>query len=155
MLATSGRRRPLGRTIVHVALVLALSFGVLAGAGGYWAVVRSDELVRSPYDAAVIAASRTVPRGKIVDRHGTTLARNEKDANGELYRVYRGTAASQVIGYASPQFGRAGWAATRSPPRCASSARTRTTRRTCNWPCRGICSGPPFGRSAIVGERSS
>jgi peptidoglycan glycosyltransferase len=108
MLATSGRRRPLGRTIVHVALVLALSFGVLAGAGGYWAVVRSDELVRSPYDAAVIAASRTVPRGKIVDRHGTTLARNEKDANGELYRVYRGTAASQVVGYASPQFGRAG-----------------------------------------------
>jgi peptidoglycan glycosyltransferase len=108
MLATSGRRRPLGRTIVHVALVLALSFGVLAGAGGYWAVVRSDELVRSPYDPAVIAASRTVPRGKIVDRHGTTLARNEKDANGELFRVYRGTAASQVIGYASARFGRAG-----------------------------------------------
>lgn len=108
MLATSGRRRPLGRTIVHVAVVLALSFGVLAGAGGYWAVVRSDELVRSPYDPAVIAASRTVPRGKIVDRHGTTLARNEKDANGELYRVYRGTAASQVVGYASTRFGRAG-----------------------------------------------
>jgi len=108
MLATSGRRRPLGRTIVHVAVVLALSFGVLAGAGGYWAVVRSDELANSPYDPAVIAASRTVPRGKILDRHGTTLARNEKDANGELYRVYRGTAASQVVGYASTRFGRAG-----------------------------------------------
>jgi peptidoglycan glycosyltransferase len=108
MLATSGRRRPLGRTIVHVALVLALSFGVLAGAGGYWSVVRSEELVRSPYDPAVIAASRTVPRGRILDRHGSTLARNEKDANGELYRVYRGTAASQVVGYASTRFGRAG-----------------------------------------------
>jgi penicillin-binding protein A len=108
MLATSGRRRPLGRTIVHVAIVLALSFGVLAGAGGYWAVVRSEDLVRSPYDPAVIAASRTVPRGAIRDRHGTTLARNEKDANGELYRVYRGTAASQVVGYASTRFGRAG-----------------------------------------------
>jgi peptidoglycan glycosyltransferase len=108
MIATAGRRRPLGRTIVHVAIVLALSFGVLAGAGGYWAVVRSEDLTRSPYDPAVIAASRTVPRGKIVDRHGTTLARNEKDANGELYRVYRGTAASQVLGYASTRFGRAG-----------------------------------------------
>ena len=108
MIATSGRRRPLGRTIVHVAIVLALSFGVLAGAGGYWAVLRSDELARSPYDPGVIAASRTVPRGRIVDRHGTTLARNEKDANGELYRVYRGTAASQVVGYASTRFGRAG-----------------------------------------------
>jgi peptidoglycan glycosyltransferase len=108
MIATSGRRRPLGRTIVHVAIVLALSFGVLAGAGGYWAVLRSDELARSPYDPAVIAASRTVPRGRIVDRHGATLARNEEDANGELYRVYRGTAASQVVGYASNRFGRAG-----------------------------------------------
>jgi penicillin-binding protein A len=108
MIATSGRRRPLGRTIVHVAIVLALSFGVLAGAGGYLAVLRSDELARSPYDPAVIAASRTVPRGRIVDRHGATLARNEEDANGELFRVYRGTAASQVVGYASTRFGRAG-----------------------------------------------
>ena len=48
MLATSARRRPLGRTIVHVAIILAFAFGILAGAGGYWAVVRSDDLVRSP-----------------------------------------------------------------------------------------------------------
>jgi peptidoglycan glycosyltransferase len=108
MLTTSGRRRPLGRTIVHVALVLAIAFGVIAGAGGYWAVVRSPDLVRSPYDPAVIAASRTVPRGRIVDRDGKTLARNEEDANGELYRVYRGPAISQVVGYASTRYGRAG-----------------------------------------------
>jgi peptidoglycan glycosyltransferase len=105
---TTGRRRPLGRTISHVALVLALSFGALAGAGGYWAVVKSSELTRSPYDPAVIAAARTVPRGTIVDRDGTTLARNGKDANGEQYRIYRNPAFSQVIGYASTQYGRAG-----------------------------------------------
>jgi hypothetical protein len=46
MLATSSRRRPLGRTIVHVGLVLSLAFGVLAGAGGYWAVIKAPELVR-------------------------------------------------------------------------------------------------------------
>ncbi len=108
MLATSGRRRPLGRTIVHVAIVIALLFGVLAGAGGYWSVVMGPELVRSPYDPAVIAASRTVPRGRILDREGRTLARNETDANGELYRVYRGPAISHVVGYASARFGRAG-----------------------------------------------
>ena len=102
------RRRPIGRTIVHVALILALAFGVIAGAGGYWAVVRSSDLVRSPYDPAVIAASRTVPRGTIFDRDGTTLARNAEDANGELYRVYRGPAISQVVGYASTRYGRAG-----------------------------------------------
>ena len=108
MLATSSRRRPLGRTIVHVALVLSIAFGTLAGAGGYWAVFKAPELVRSPYDPAVIAAARTVPRGIIRDRDGATLARNEEDANGELYRVYRSPAISQVVGYASARYGRAG-----------------------------------------------
>lgn len=108
MLATSSRRRPLGRTIVHVALVLSVAFGALAGAGGYWAVIKAPELVRSPYDPAVIAAARTVPRGTIRDRVGETLARNETDANGELYRVYRTPAVSQVVGYASSRYGRAG-----------------------------------------------
>jgi peptidoglycan glycosyltransferase len=108
VLATSTRRRPLGRTIVHVALVLALAFAVLAGAGGYWAVVRSSDLTRSPYDPAVIAASRTVPRGRILDREGRALVRNKEDANGELYRAYSGEAISHVLGYASGRYGRAG-----------------------------------------------
>ena len=108
MLVTGTRKRPLGRTIVHVAIVLALAFGVLAGAGGYWAVVRSTELSRSAYDPAVIAASRRVPRGDIIDRDGNVLTHNEKDANGELYRSYSGDEISHVIGYASPRYGRVG-----------------------------------------------
>jgi peptidoglycan glycosyltransferase len=108
MLATSSRRRPLGRTIVHVALVLSIAFGTLAAAGGYWAVIKAPELVRSPNDPAVIAAARTVPRGIIRDRDGETLARNQEDKNGELYRVYRSPVISQVVGYASARYGRAG-----------------------------------------------
>lgn len=108
MLTPGARRRPLGRTIMHVAIVLSLAFGSLAAAGGYWAVVKAPELVRSPYDPAVIAAARTVPRGEIVDRDGAWLARNEEDAIGELHRVYRSRAISQVIGYASARYGRAG-----------------------------------------------
>ena len=108
MLATTSRRRPLGRTIVHVAIALSVAFGTLAGAGGYWAVIKAPELVRSPLDPAVIQAARTVPRGIIRDRDGETLARNEEDANGELYRVYRTAAVSQVVGYASSRYGRAG-----------------------------------------------
>ena len=108
MLTPTARRRPLGRTIVHVALVLSLAFGSLAAAGGYWAVIKAPELVRSPYDPAVIAAARTVPRGGISDRDGEWLARNEEDANGELRRVYRAPSVSQVVGYASARYGRAG-----------------------------------------------
>jgi penicillin-binding protein A len=101
-------RRPLGRGIMHVAIVLSVAFGTLAAALGYWGVVRAPELVRSPYDPAVIAAARTVPRGRILDRDGKVLARNEKDANGEYYRVYAGDAISHVVGYASRRYGRAG-----------------------------------------------
>jgi peptidoglycan glycosyltransferase len=108
MLSGTSRRRPLGRTIVHVALVLSVAFGTLAGAAGYWAVVAAPGLVRSPYDPAVISAARTVPRGLIYDRDGELLASNEVDANGESYRVYRSRTMSQVIGYASPRYGRAG-----------------------------------------------
>ena len=71
-------------------------------------MIRSADLARSPDDAAVIAAARTVPRGRILDRTGTVLARNKADANGELYRVYAGPAISQVVGYASRQYGEAG-----------------------------------------------
>jgi peptidoglycan glycosyltransferase len=103
-----GTRRPLARPTIHVAIVLSAAFVLLAGAAGYWGVIRSADLVRSPDDAAVIAAARTVPRGRILDRSGIVLARNKADQNGELYRVYAGPAISQVIGYASRQYGEAG-----------------------------------------------
>jgi len=57
MLGTGARRQPLGRATIHVAVILALAFGVLAGAAGYWGVVAAPDLVRSPNDAAVIAAA--------------------------------------------------------------------------------------------------
>ena len=100
--------RPLGPTTIHVALLLSVAFALLAGAAGYWGVVRAPDLSRSPDDAAVIAAARTVPRGKILDRDGTVLASNKADRNGELYRVYVSPTVSQVVGYASRIYGRAG-----------------------------------------------
>ena len=108
MLGHGTARRPLGRTTIHVAIVVSLAFGLLAGAAGYWGVVEAPDLVRSPDDAAVIAAARTVPRGKILDRTGTILADNKTDANGERVRIYAGRTISQVVGYASSTYGRAG-----------------------------------------------
>ena len=108
MHGSSAARQALGRTTIHVAVVISVAFGILAGAAGYWGVVEAPDLVRSPNDAAVIAASRTIPRGSIEDRSGKVLASNKTDANGEIYRVYAGRAISQVVGYASGMYGRAG-----------------------------------------------
>ena len=46
MLRPVGVRRPLARTTVHVAIVLSAAFALLAGAEGYWGLVRAPELVR-------------------------------------------------------------------------------------------------------------
>jgi penicillin-binding protein A len=108
MLGNGAARRPLGRTTFHVAVVLSLGFALLAGAVGYWGVVEAPGLVTSPNDAAVISAARTVPRGLIKDRDGKVLASNKKDANGESHRVYPSRVFSQVVGYASTIYGRAG-----------------------------------------------
>jgi len=108
MLGPTRASRPLGPTTIHVAILLSVAFAILAGAAGYWGVVRGPDLSRSADDAAVIAASRTVPRGRILDRDGTVLARNAADKNGELYRVYASPTVSQVVGYASRVYGRAG-----------------------------------------------
>jgi peptidoglycan glycosyltransferase len=108
MLKPTGASRPLGPPTIHVAILLSVAFAILAGAAGYWGVVRAPDLSRSPDDAAVIAAARTVPRGRILDRDGTVLARNLADENGELYRVYISSTISQVVGYASRIYGRAG-----------------------------------------------
>ena len=108
MLASARSRRPMGVTILHIALAIALAFGSLAAAAGYWGVVVAPDLVRSPYDAAVIAASRTVERGRDPRPAGAVLARNERDENGELYRAYANQAVSQVVGYSSRRFGSAG-----------------------------------------------
>jgi penicillin-binding protein A len=107
-IGSGATRRPLGRTTIHVALVLSLGFALLAGAAGYWGVAVAPDLVTSPGDAAVIAAARNVTRGLIKDRTGKVLASNKKDANGESHRVYVGRAVSQVVGYASSVYGRAG-----------------------------------------------
>ncbi len=106
--AQRGALRTVGPTTIHVARLLSLAFALLAAAAGYWGVVRGPELSRAPDDAAVIAASRTVPRGRILDRDGTVLASNLVDEHGELYRVYRSSTTSQVVGYASRIYGRAG-----------------------------------------------
>ena len=41
MLGSGAARRPLGRTTIHVAIVLSLAFALLAGAAGYWGVVEA------------------------------------------------------------------------------------------------------------------
>lgn len=100
--------RPVGVNIVRAGLALVLAFAVLAAGAGWWQVVDAQWLSTRPDNPSVIAAARRTLRGPIVDRNGVWLARSVKDQNGEAQRVYRDPSVSDIIGYASRQFGTAG-----------------------------------------------
>jgi len=101
-------RRPVGANLTGVGLALAVAFGILAGGAGWWQVVEAGRLTTAPDNPLVIATARTALRGQIVDRAGVVLAANERDANGEVYRIYADRAISHVVGYASLLYGSAG-----------------------------------------------
>ncbi len=102
------RERPLAGRMVGLAIALVLTFGFVTAGATYWQVVRADELASSPTDAAILAASRTVVRGKIFDRDGRTLATSRRAEDGTPYRVYVDEAISSPVGYASSLYGSAG-----------------------------------------------
>ncbi len=102
------RERPLGGRVARLGLAVALAFAGLALGAGYWQVVRGPELARDPSDAAVVAAARSLVRGRILDRDGNVLASTVRDAKGQPYRVYASPAISNPIGYASRLYGTSG-----------------------------------------------
>ncbi len=77
----SGARRPAER-MPALAVVLVIAFGVLAAGSSYWQVIRADELASSPTDAGVLAAARSVVRGRIVDRTGRVAYKGEPGPAG-------------------------------------------------------------------------
>ena len=102
------RERPLAGRMIGLAIVVAVAFGGLAVGAGYWQVVRADELVMAPTDAANLAAARNVLRGRILDREGRVLASSRRTDDGVAYRVYVDEAVSHPVGYASARYGAAG-----------------------------------------------
>ena len=99
---------PVGASVVRTGMALALAFAVVALGAGYWQVVDAGRLSTRPDNPSVIAAARRTLRGPIVDRTGSWLARSVRDQNGEALRQYRDPSVSDVVGYASRQFGTAG-----------------------------------------------
>ncbi len=102
------RERPLAGRMTGLAIAVILTFGFVTAGATWWQVLQSDELASSPADAAVIAASRTVLRARILDRDGRTLASSRRAEDGTPYRVYADASISHPVGYASAQFGSSG-----------------------------------------------
>ncbi|MBA3778282.1 MAG: penicillin-binding protein 2 [Chloroflexi bacterium] len=98
----------IGGSIMRVALALLVMYAGLAGGLTYWQVVQAQELTEAPGNPLTLAASRTEPRGRILDSRGTVLARNIEGEDGLPRREYSFLATTPIIGYKSVRFGATG-----------------------------------------------
>ncbi|MPZ97983.1 MAG: hypothetical protein GEU80_01385 [Dehalococcoidia bacterium] len=94
----------------RVGLALLLGFLVLAGALGYWQVVRAADLSSDPavMGERLNREAARVTRGRILDRNGEVLAETVRASDGTVQRQYHDPGAVHVLGFNSPRLGAAG-----------------------------------------------
>jgi penicillin-binding protein A len=100
------------RQIVHLFGVVALLFALLVGYGTRWAVVEQEELESEAANRRPLLEEQRIPRGDILARDGTVLARSRARGRGEnrfYTRAYpQGALFGHIVGYSFIERGRAG-----------------------------------------------
>jgi peptidoglycan glycosyltransferase len=80
---------------------------LVAGALGYWQVLRADELTARSTNPRIIEEERRIARGRILDRNGEVLA-SSRPVGEIMERVYHYPPLAHVVGYASIRHGKTG-----------------------------------------------
>ncbi len=66
----------------------------------YFNIIRSKDIINSPYNVRLDSMAERVVRGKILDRHGNVLAETKVDEEGNEQRVYPYSELyAHVVGY--------------------------------------------------------
>ena len=91
------------RQILQVTYLFVFMFCVLIGYYGYFLVVKSEEVVRNPYNVARIdKEAERVLRGSILSERGDVLAMTQADEDGEESRYYPyGNLFAHTVGYST------------------------------------------------------
>ena len=76
------KKRARNKEFARVTYVFVALFLVLLGYIGYFQVKKSQEIIRSPYNARQNSNAKRVTRGTIVDRNGNVLAKTDTAADG-------------------------------------------------------------------------
>ena len=93
-------KRARNKEFARVTYVFVALFLVLLGYIGYFQVKKSQEIIRSPYNARQNSNAKRVTRGTIVDRNGNVLAKTDTAADGSETREYPyGNVFAHVVGY--------------------------------------------------------
>lgn len=100
----TNRFRP---SIERVQLGMSVGWLLLALVAGWWGFVRATDLLARGDNPRRALESQFVPRGAILDRHGTTLVETIGEP-GNYQRHYPQPASASLVGYLSPFYGSSG-----------------------------------------------
>jgi len=90
------------KELVRVTYLFVGVFLAMMGYMVYFNVVRSKDIINSPYNVRLDSMTDRVVRGKILDKDGNVLAETEVDEDGDEKRVYPyGELYAHVVGYDS------------------------------------------------------
>ena len=102
-----------GKSYVFVSYLFVGLFLVMIVYMAYFQVVKSKELLNSPYNTRQEAKAEYTVKGSLLSRAGEVLAETQTDEEGNEYRVYPyGNYFAQVVGYSD--YGSSGLEATQN-----------------------------------------
>lgn len=126
----------------RLSAVFLAAFLLVAGAAGYWAIVRASDLTSRGDNPRRILLERRIPRGPILDRNGQVLAESIGPP-GDLTRHYPYPALSSLLGYVSPLYGLTGLEAAFDPILHGDEGYDAWEL----WQLSTVLGGPPAGRA--------
>ena len=96
------KKRARNKEFARVTYVFVALFLVMMGYIGYFTVVKSKDIISSPYNPRLDSMADRVVRGKILDKSGNVLAETDTADDGSEYRYYPyGEIFAHVVGYSS------------------------------------------------------
>jgi len=95
------------RRMAWLAVVILATFGLIAVAAGYWAIVRGPSILARDDNPRLVEAELQIRRGAIFDVNSETLARSV-EIDGAMQREYPLPQAAPAVGYYSLRYGTAG-----------------------------------------------
>lgn len=94
------KKRARNKEFARVTYAFVGLFLTLMGYIGYFTVVSSKDIIKSPYNPRLDSMADRVERGKILDRNGNVLAKTDLTEDGSEYRYYPyGDIFAHVVGY--------------------------------------------------------
>jgi len=105
---------PTARPFLTTAGLVWLGLLACALANGWWATVRSDDLLIRTDNPRRAIADRYVPRGALLDHQNRAITITNGDP-GAYFRTYLVPSLSPIIGYTHPVYGQAGLEASLDP----------------------------------------